>query len=437
MAIQKRRRIYRDGFSPRELPRDLTESEIQNLLVYLDNPVKSGIWTFTGKFDRTKGIFNFLARNSGVTEEKDSSMLNYDEINFKESVTDSMGKISFIFYLFGRLCGLDLHTSNYGTAYDRIDLDAVRERYKDALDFFRETFFYEQLSPSFIRGELTVLKDGYVVLFYEPISEKFELVSLEKKPVSDLKEFFDILDICTTSRIKPVYSPEERVFKPYFVFLESSYKYLIDYEAVERPLEQSINEYRTEKYAYCISTIGLIAESYMTQIYETYFRDFCPNKLTLGQLYDEIDEEIRKRFTTKAREKPNIDLIFSRINSLVQEEPESQPTNEKIGSILREILHFVKEDRKFILENVEKKEKKNDSLTLFPRKIRDNIFEIIKNRNAVSHNSRVPIGYYEALKTAYCCITLITWWQNEQKVIDWNTSPEIILESAIKRNSAR
>lgn len=448
MATIRRRTSYRNDFGTRHFSRDLTELEITNLLDYLDNPVKSGIWTYTLKLDRKKGIFGFFLNNinPNITSNGEaSSESSIEERMRKTGDYDGMKTISFVFYVFARLCDSVLRYPDLEVLYERINIDLVRENYKEALGFFRDYLFFDSFYSRVERGELTALKDSFFVLYNESNSDYkyndsksdyIEIVSLGKDQLSNIQQFFEMVDICNNGRIRPIYSPEEHVFKPYFSFLEVAYKHLIDEQSIEMPLKRSINEYKTEEYSYCVSTIGLIAESYIAQIYETYFRDFCPRKFTLGQLYDAIDTETKKCFPSKVIEKPDIDVIFTHINELNKEGTEKHSTNEQMVSILREIVHFIKEDSKFIIEHTEKREKKNDSHILFPRKIRDNINDIIKYRNAVSHNSRIHIGYYEALKTAYYCITLIRWWQTEQEKIDWDKNPEEILKEAIERNKA-
>ena len=52
----------------------------------------------------------------------------------------------------------------------------------------------------------------------------------------------------------------------------------------------------------------------------------------------------------------------------------------------------------------------------------ENLNELLKWRNAASHNSRVPLGAHEADRTLYCLVSVITWWQQQLAKVDWTKS---------------
>ena len=95
----------------------------------------------------------------------------------------------------------------------------------------------------------------------------------------------------------------------------------------------------------------------------------------------------------------------------------------------------IKEDKKHTMSTIEVLEKKRVTYSVFPKYLKENINELIRYRNATSHKSRIPIGNYEALRTVYCCITLLMWWINEKRSIIWKDTQDIILQNSIERNT--
>ena len=98
-------------------------------------------------------------------------------------------------------------------------------------------------------------------------------------------------------------------------------------------------------------------------------------------------------------------------------------------------MTYIKEDKKNTKSIIKSLEKKEMTHSIFPKYLRENINDLIRYRNATSHKSRIPIGNYEALRTVYCCITLLMWWDNEKKATNWKDDEEIILKDSIERNT--
>ena len=236
--------------------------------------------------------------------------------------------------------------------------------------------------------------------------------------------------------ITPIFSPEEKVFTPYFSLLGETYSHFIDYENISRLFKKSIEEYRNGNYTYCVSTIGLIAEDYLTQIYETFFREICPKGLTLGQIYDSIHTNIQKKFIIKTVPNPEINPLYDNINKLIDKDSDGDVNiSIEILKISRDVLNYIREDKTHTMSTIESLEKKGVTYSVFPKYLKENINELIRYRNATSHKSRIPIGNYEALRTVYCCITLLMWWINEKNSMNWKDTQDIILQNSIERNT--
>lgn len=124
------------------------------------------------------------------------------------------------------------------------------------------------------------------------------------------------------------------------------------------------------------------------------------------------------------------------MNILLSEKSETNEVkrNKDTLELLREVLIFIQDDKKhttYLINNINKKESR---VSLFPEHIRENINELIRYRNATSHNSSIPIGQYEAQRMVYCCITLIMWWKKEKDSINWKDDQMTIIEKVIERN---
>ena len=261
---------------------------------------------------------------------------------------------------------------------------------------------------------------------------------MDSSNLEKINIFLTKLGKVSDCKITPIFSPEETVFSPYFSFLGVAYPHFIDEENVKRLFEKSINEYREGNHSYCVSTIGLIAEDYLTQIYETFYRDVCPKRLTLGQTFDLINNKLKQEFQVQSNPIPEIKPLYRRIEELNKDlinGEESEILKETL-KLMREILYYIQNEKKYtryLIEN--RQQKKENNISVFPYYLTENVKELIRYRNATSHNSRIPIFNYEALRTVYCCITLVMWWINEKNKIDWEDDQETILKKSIERNT--
>jgi hypothetical protein len=260
-------------------------------------------------------------------------------------------------------------------------------------------------------------------------------MALEPEPLRKLAEFFRNIGKISEYLIYPIYSPEEDVFELYFSFLELVRINLFEKGKIQDLINQSISIFNSENYPYCISTIGLIMEEQLTQIYETLFRSKCPQGLTLGELLDLIEKEVKNKFIINNPKKVMvIDDIYKRINDSLEQTSSDPLTKKDVLQIIRDILTLVKENHKEVLTKMKSSQQK-ESLSIFPNKIRDEMDELIMFRNAISHRSRTPIGSFEAIKSIYYISSLMMWWNDEKKSINWDEESDRIIEGIIRRNN--
>lgn len=431
----------------------LNTEEIEKNCEYLENPTKSGIWYLSGKWERNEGISKYI-RDELIQEFKDKDDLAIQsgkrqiKINVKENkeaFLDATYKMTFIFELFTYLYYLEnepletfsLHYDIDEAIIEIIDTKKLQTKYNVAYQYFKNHIYFDGFSPKILTNVVIRTKDGFfIVTDHLNHSENLSIVAISPTPLENIQLFFKKLDMVSESSIIPIFSPEEKVFAPYFSLLSETYSYFIEYENIRRLFGKSIEEYREQNYNYCVSTIGLIAEDYLTQIYETFYRDICPKGLTLGQIYDSIHINIQKRFAIKTIPIPEINPLYENINELIENESDVDANiSIEILKMSRNVLNYMREDKKHTMSTIEYLEKKEMTYSVFPKYLKENINELIRYRNATSHKSRIPIGNYEALRTVYCCITLLMWWINEKKTINWKDTQDVILQNSIERNT--
>ncbi|MFZ1518566.1 MAG: hypothetical protein WAU11_07315 [Ignavibacteriaceae bacterium] len=442
----------------RIISKPLNQGDYELISSYLQNPTKSGIWYLVGKWNKNSGISKY------VLEEFDSKLKNPNAVSLssgnqkvklkinnelkskaRENITS---RVSFINSLFTHIHLLnkksvntrefrELKNDDENIVYDLVDLKKLKKKFGDAYEYFKKEIYFDGFTPAVLDNELFHIKKGPLLIVEGP-ADKGQLIfsSICRDTLDSFAAFCTKLDKLSEVNIYPIFPPEEKVFSPYFTFLESAYQNLFKDNRVIELFDRAFQEYKEEKYISCISTIGVIAEDYLTQVYETYFRDVCPKGYAMGQIYDLIHSSIHKITQPTQKISPDPKPIYTKLKA-IQLNIESNPTNNysvEILNVIRELVTMIKDERNYLKQQFSLNDKKAEIKSIFPKPLRDNLTELIKNRNAASHNSRVPIGAYEALRTVYDLVSLYMWWESEKEMIDWNNTKEEILIKSIERN---
>lgn len=453
------------GLIGKQTKSNLSKKEIDSICNYLENPTKVGIWTLKGKWNKFGGISKSVIEKLEEEFKKETIELQEGKRRIKlkpekellDSLKQNTRKFTFLFELFTFLVYVEKQGGSFVNYSDYLDylifniinLDEIKKAYADAFNYFKENIYFEGFNPTVRSNELIKIKDGIFILTksfskdseYAHMPETgrtpedyITLVSIDIESLEKINLFYEKLEKISDVSIIPIFSPEEEVFEPYFSFLQETYLYFIDNESIKSHFRNSISEYNDNNYPHCISTVGLILEDYLIQVYETFFRDVCPKGLTIGELFNLIQTKVGNRFKPSAESNPEIKPLYNSISSLDQT-VEQANFNKGAIKVLRELLNYLIKDKKHIISLITANQNKENMPSIFPSQLIDNIKEAIKNRNAISHKSTVPIGKYEALRTVYCCMTLIIWWNTEKKKITWNASAEEILKQTVERNS--
>lgn len=435
---------------------EMSVVDLDDIKGYLANPTEKGIWKL--KFE----WLDFGGVSEEIFVELLSTLkgLNKNEIS---KLAGDVVKMSFIFSLFDYVSKpkknetsetnlFQSNSSEYLRLFKKLDLKSFRTKYREVIDFFNEEIFFEQFKPIVVGEQFCKIKNGIYLLeknllgvkkYNENVMDaarrkkyktKVSIVSLKPEPLEALLKFYDKVGKISGTTIQPVYSPEEEVFSPYFYILEEAYRHIFDSENVKSSIKKSVDEYKNDEYPYCINTIGVLSEDIVTQVYETFFRSPVPKQQTLGQLFDLISSEIKKSIGANVEEPLDPQKIYLKIKTLLKNDAKLI-TQKDILKVVRDMLNLFENGRKRMDTKISDFKKGKTEYSVFPISIRSNINEIIRNRNATSHKSRIPIGKYEALRSVYCCVTLINWWEDEKKIINWKQNPGEIIKDSVDRNS--
>lgn len=441
------------------------DEEIEHILNYLNNPTKTGLWNLKIYINFEKGFFNDIEKQinnifdnkNKITfkrwDNKKIKIKNND--NNKEKITETGKKLGFLFALFYYLHSLEKNSldifeenefnnnlkSNYYYLIQKIDLNKLKDTHKDAFNYFIDNIYIDDLNLVLKVNSINRIKNGtYILSEAEKDADSnilfLSLFSTKKKPLNQLKIFLEKVNVVEDSTLIPSFSPEEEIFSPYFSLLSITYKKIVNNKHINVLLEKAIREFSESNYRYCISTIGVITEDYLIQVYETFFRKTVTDKLSLGQIINLTNNSIAQKFNKPMNTKSDFTPIYKKIKDLLKDKEEKNiDIDKEILKTTREIINCIKSDRNYLEEKISCFNNKQNKFTVFPKNILNNINELLSYRNAVSHKTKIPIGEYEALRSMYACITLINWWNKEKKSIDWSKSKDNIIKESVERNT--
>lgn len=434
---------------------NIPRKEVELTKVYLKNPTKCGIWKLKGKWNRKGNLIYDIEKYLNEELKKEEILIGSGQRKINIKVTENLhtqikeatGRITFVFNLFTHLLNLNKQSINAFYNYlelkcpgdklifDIINLQEIQTKYSDAYDYFKENIYFDEFHPLIYENKITQIKDGFFILSDSLTNNdnQLELISLKLDVLERISTFFQKLDKISEDFIFSIFSPEEEVFKPYFLLLEQAYTYFDFTDNSKRQLKRSISEYYDENYSYSVSTLGIIGEELLTEIYETIFREVCPKNKTLGQIYNLIHTKIKDILNITPKEKPKVEPIYNRLKDLELNLDVTNDKTKEIISILRDVLKHIREDKLHTCNLIDSSKSDRQTISIFPTQIRENIEEFINYRNATAHRTKIPIGNYESLRTVYCYISFYIWWINEKKEINWKEDQETILKKIIEK----
>jgi hypothetical protein len=431
---------------------------------YLDAPHDEGYWRLTANWPGKGQVQDFLIQSliqqddkqriqqddkqSSVSEKEDDSSLGsvvftyfgsgFDEARSKR-VAELTSRISTLLQLFD-YCLRKLKYPDH-----EIDMpevlkppaeaqpivpETVRNTFQEAFRVFAEDIWFEDLVAARIGDYAYFVKTGAIFVHTGPRAGKkrIDISSLDNTALESFTSFLRACGAIDKASVERVFAPEEVLLTPYFAYLRSTFEQLIDDERNLPQLQQAFDYYKNDDFQHCISTLGIIAEDYFTQVYSTFFREPCEVGWTLGQIYDNVHSRLRELLELPKQEP----LLLDDLYDLARKVQAAENVKSELAEAIRRFANVIKRDRAVFQERIEQIKTKPRSQSIFPKYLQNNIEELIRNRNAASHKTRVPLGKYEAQKTLHSLVSIIFWWTRLKKKLPWKQSKAEILQFSLK-----
>lgn len=412
--------------------------QISEVVQYLDNPYKSGIWLYKAKWKK-KGAFTQYIFDTYYTKLTSSYPAEHRNSLTKSVVSRYISRISPTFQLFYLASLPDserkeaIDKSSQKNIAIKIDWSEFKKLFSLGLKIYKEKLDNTEFTGIINSNEITKIGDNFTYPKARlATTGMVQQMSLNKDILVNLNDFFIAIDqIYDVSLIK-IYSPEDDLFIPYFSYLTS----VIDSIAIDHKTKQQIlnafNYFNSEDYIHCVSSLGRIAEDYLTQIYETFTRKPVAKSKTIGQIYDLLHNEIKLVFKPEKTQPSDYKDILNKIKDLNKNSDDFQ---KNVENLLRSLVTNINKDKNHTSEKIKDIIQDSNKTSIFPKSIQENFDELLRYRNAASHKTRVPIGDYESIKTLYCLYTIINWWNLQKENTDWSEDPLIILKNAVDKVS--
>lgn len=418
----------------------LSPAELAKITEYLECPTNNGYWRLSGCW-LPQGYFSrFVAESTlgkySETETKSNRKQAIERSRLEqELIKDIATKISPLLYFFTyareHKLGIEHRRTRYDSKYElfvsAINWDRFCAKFEKALKIFTESIYYDGFEPIVRLEDFSRLKGGIVCLV-SGIDDgpKVQFASLDKCSLTALSEFLCCTGQFSNAESDRVFSPEEDLFEPYFIFLSSSLSNILGDHKAQAQVNNAFDYYKRNDYLHCVSTLGMSAEDYLTQVFETLLREPCPKGLTLGQIFDLLHKQIKDIISPRKETLTELSTIYEKIKKI-----EESASREALRAVLRDVTNTIKSDRLYFSQKIDDISKRDLKLSVFPKQLLGNIDELIRNRNAASHKTRVPIGRFETLRTLYCLTSLALWWQSVKKATQWADDRDTIIRNLI------
>lgn len=436
----------REGESPmpsRPARTPLAPSEAEPIISYLLSPYETGYWELKANWETDSPLAIYLLEKLETLSEIDESSFAPDAVARKlpeekrEELIRVTTRLSAIHALFRQITKISFSESpekppTQDAWISRIDLLQLKKKFINAWTIYNEHIYFDSIQTRVIGSNPFRSKLGFAVHLEAPRQAgTLHIVSTEKSNICAFRDFYTALGAIQNATIGRVFAPDESLFKPYFTLVSSVLSHIIHDGQSSKVFAQALAYHEEEDYQHCISTLGLIAEDYLQRVYTSLLREQISSGLTLGETVNRIHKKIDDLFPQIKPTQKSLDSIYEKIRNL-----DATSNTETLKPVLRDLVVLMQEDRKHYGRRLDEIIKPSSKQTPFPHRISENLNELLKWRNAASHNSRVPLGAHEADRTLYCLVSLVTWWQEQLVEVDWSKSKIEIIESLLKAAKA-
>lgn len=429
-----------ESAAPRQTSSAPLEPEVAAPVVaYLLEPYERGYWELRADWNATSKLAKYLlARLSTVADlEKELEGAQFLPAPAVRKMSDEKraeflrvtSRVSAINMLFkaAKLAadGLPIpKLSDLDSWISRIDLADLRATFADAYSIFESRIFFDGFVAGFAHSKPYRIRLGLLTLLAAPRdSNAVHIIAMQRDELVALRDFYKALGVTSNETLQRVFAPDEALFKPYFPLVSSVLSHVILDPQISRVFTQALAYYEEEDFQHCISSLGLIAEDYLQRVYTTLLREQLPGGLTLGQTLERLHRRIEDLLPAQKPAVRSVDAAYDQIKSLPD-----PPSTAALLPLLRELVQLIQDDRQQFGRRLDDITKPTARRTVFPPRIGDNLNELLKWRNAASHNSRIPLGAHEADRTLFCLLSIITWWQGQLNALDWSKSKMELIE---------
>lgn len=412
------------------------------IVPYLLEPYETGYWELKAEWNPSSRLAKYLLEKLGTTAdvEKDGESAPFFATGVARKLVDEKraellrvtSRVSAINSLF-RIAKLTEgghpppKIDERDPWISQIDLNDLRGKFSDAYSIFSQQIYFDGFVSSFTASRPYRTKAGLLTLLAGPRNDgSLHVVAMSRAELATLRDFYRALGVIDADIFQRVFAPDEALFKPYFALVSSVLNHVIYDSHISRVFKQALAYYEEEDFQHCISSLGLIAEDYIQRVYTTLLREPLPGNHTLGQTLERLNRRLDDYI-------PLTKLTLRSVNSaydLLKALP-TNPDSAALAPALRELIQLIQDDRLYFGKRIEELSKPSSRRTVFPPRVTDTLNELLKWRNAASHNSRIPLGAHEADRTLFCLVTVISWWQKQLATQDWTKSRVEVIENLL------
>lgn len=432
-----------DSTSVRRLQsRSIAKEQAESIIAYLLAPYEHGYWELKATWNSTsplsKYLLNALETLNELELDNDSffitpSLARKLSDEKREELLQLTRRVTVIHAIF---CAIIRSSKAEDITpllkicppLDKINLSELKNKFQEAFQIFESGVHFDGFRSGVESSRLHQIKNGLVVFLEAPKKGGvLHIIGTEHSDICILRDFYFALGVLSNPVVSRVFAPDEALFRPYFSLVSGVLHLVIQDKHISNVFARSLDYYEEDDFQHCISTLGLIAEDFLQRIYTSLLREQISGGLTLGQTLDRLYKRIDDIFPAPKLTLNTLDTAYEQIKAL---EPDAGI--ELLKPVLRELVTLIRDDRSYYGKKIDELVKTPTRRTPFPAHISENINELLKWRNAASHNSRIPLGAHEADRTLYCLVSLITWWQEQIVSIDWSKQKLEIIEMFLK-----
>lgn len=432
--VRAAEKLYENEFElPRpqsSYPNRLEKEHVQPIVRYLLAPYEHGFWELRAKWNTNSELSNYIINKVGILSAIDFDSADSTFISAATARKMSPQQRAELIWITNRLNGVSalftvaankgneefsIKEAEFTRWIEKIDVEELKEKFPDAWKIFTEEIYLATNKFGIPQEKPYPIKSGLLVFLDSPReSGKIHVIAMTQGEVLAIRNFYSSLGLLIDPVIHRVFSPEEALFRPYFPLVSSVLTHLIRDDQISKVFSLSLAYYEDSDFQHCISSLGLIAEDLLHRIYTSILREPLPAGLTLGQTLERLLRRIDELRPNPKKTPRDLDYLHEKVNRI-----NDSKGIDPIKSVIRELISAIQEDRAYYEKRVGEVARMEFKRSIFPPKISSNLNEMLKWRNAASHNSRIPLGAHEADRMLFCLVALIAWWQEHLATVDW------------------